>query len=133
MEMHWAIYWAANLRRLADRIERQGKEDIEVDDRAAAAWIDEKKPATIQQVLDLYHEYLNTLGLVEDGGARAAVAAPQRVLPPHRVPRGWIEITRGDVDCNHEGFVERPGLYIARCGNCGAEWAPPMEPPEGGH
>lgn len=54
-----------------------------------------------------------------------ALLAPQPVELPRRVPRGWVEVTSGDVDCNHEGFVERPGPAIARCGNCGAEWAPP--------
>ena len=67
MEMHWAIYWAAELRKLALRIERQGRPDVEVDDDAAVAYIEERLGAepSARQVIDLYHEYLGTLGIVE--------------------------------------------------------------------
>jgi hypothetical protein len=67
MEMHWAIYWADELRRLADRIERQGKPDLEMDDDAAVAWIEERLTAepSVRRVIDLYYEYLGTVGIVE--------------------------------------------------------------------
>ena len=64
MELHWAIYWAAELRKLADRIERQGRPDVEVDDDAAVAYIEERLGAA-RRVIDLYHEYLSTLGIVQ--------------------------------------------------------------------
>ena len=67
MDLHWAVYWAAEIRRLADRVERQGKLPVEVEDDLAVAWIEERlNEPSVRHVLSLYHEYLGTLGLVTE-------------------------------------------------------------------